>query len=89
MVREADMKVDDRDIDDEESGEEDIDEEKKELEQYWKSQSEWVSSAFSQSRDSFLKILQWFLAISTGTLLWFLGNFDKFKVVYFLFCKMI
>jgi len=80
MVREADMKVDDRDIDDEESGEEDIDEEKKELEQYWKSQSEWVSSAFSQSRDSFLKILQWFLAISTGTLLWFLGNFDKFKI---------
>jgi hypothetical protein len=61
------MKTDDREIDDEESEKGDIDEEKRELEQYWKTQLEWVSSAFSQSRDSFLKILQWFLAISTGT----------------------
>jgi hypothetical protein len=74
------MKDNDKEANDEELDDQDIDEEKKELEQYWKTQLEWVSSAFSQSRDSFLKIVQWFLAIGTGTLLWFSGNFDKFKI---------
>lgn len=76
------MDVDTEEYDDDEESEDDleIDEEKKELEGYWKSQLDWVSSSFSQSRDSFLKIVQWFLAISTGTLLWFSGNFDKYKI---------
>jgi preprotein translocase subunit SecE len=76
------MSLDAEELDDSEGseGEMEIDEEKRVLEEYWRSQLNWVSSAFSQSRDSFLKIVQWFLAISTGTLLWFSGNFDKYKI---------
>lgn len=70
--------------DEEERGEslinKEIDKEKKALEKYWRSQLDLVSSAFSQSKDSFLKIVQWFFAIGTGTLLWFSGNFDKYKI---------
>lgn len=43
-----------------------------------------IKNPFEKSLASFERFINWGLAISTGTLLWFIGNFDKFttKSIY-------
>ena len=41
-----------------------------------------IKNPFEKSLGSFERFVNWGLAISVGTLLWFIGNFDKFTTRY-------
>jgi hypothetical protein len=41
-----------------------------------------IKNPFEKSLASFERFVNWGLAISAGTLLWFMGNFDKFTTRY-------